>query len=151
MARGRLTTLIRRAYEPVPVSDLLRTQLHDWYVDRVSASPEVNDQVLERIEAQMASARYANVLPAYSAILLDDDGHLWVENFRWFAGNDPYPDRGPTVWSVFDPDGRWLGDVETPPGVLVRHVGADRVLGFVIDELDVKEIYAFPLARDGGR
>ncbi|HSM62194.1 MAG TPA: hypothetical protein VK849_15405 [Longimicrobiales bacterium] len=73
---GRLTTLIRRAYEPVPVSGLLRTQLRDWCVDRVSASPEVDDQVLERIEARMASARYADVLPAYSAILLDDDGHL---------------------------------------------------------------------------
>jgi hypothetical protein len=91
----------------------------------------------------MKSALWVSaVLVALSACAKGDAG---VEEFRWFTGNERYPPRGPTHWSVFDPTGAWLGNVDTPEGFILRHVARDRVLGFVIDELDVKEVYAYAL------
>lgn len=54
---------------------------------------------------------------------------------------------GPTQWSGFASEGIWLGNVETPAGFILRNITQDRVLGFVIDEFDVKEIYVHSLDR----
>jgi hypothetical protein len=126
-----------------------RDLLRGWYMDLVGSSPESNEQALERVRAQMEEARFAETLPPYSSILLDDAGHLWVEDFRWFGGNWRSPIQRPTTWSVFDTAGVWLGDVEVPSGFIVHEVTDDRVLGFVIDELDVKEVHVYGLERPG--
>jgi hypothetical protein len=39
----------------------------------------------------------------------------------------------PSTWSVFDADGRWLGDVAMPPRFLPFEIGADYVLGWSRD------------------
>jgi hypothetical protein len=80
------------------------------------------------------------VLPFYERFRVDDDGNLWVLDYR-LERDDPY------VWSVFDPDGRWLGEVETPPGGRVTHVGSDFVLGVWTDELDVQQVRLYDLEK----
>lgn len=107
--------------------------------------------MLERIRQSLESARFAETLPAYSAVLLDPVGDLWVEQFRWIDANERSPIASNAQWSVFDPAGVWLGNVEMPPGFILREVTEDRVLGFVIDELDAKEIHAYPLDRRAKR
>lgn len=144
---GRLTRLIRRPYQPRPVTETLRRQTVDWFLDRLKSSPEMSEQMLERMKTMMESGQFAEALPPYSAILLDDAGDLWVEEFRWFSRNQAYPAQGPTHWSVFDTSGAWLGTVDTPPGFILHHVEPDRALGFVIDSLDVKELYVYRLER----
>jgi hypothetical protein len=144
---GVLDLIARRAWEPRPVSEQDRQELREWYLSRVASSPEVNDEILERIRRDMESARFAENAPPLSAILVDDQDNLWVEEFRWFVPTERPPSLRPARWSVFDPTGVWLGDVETPPGFILRAFGSDRVLGFMIDDFDVKEIYAFPLER----
>jgi hypothetical protein len=146
-SRGRLIEIIRRAHEPRPVTEELREQFRQWYLDRMSASPEANDAALERIRLQLQDARFADYVPPISAILLDDQGHLWVEEFRWFTSNDPFPDTGPTQWSVFDRSGIWLGNVEVPPGFILRKVTNDRALGFVADDFDAMEVFVYELGR----
>ena len=148
-ARGRLTALIRRAYDPQPVTAELRSVVKAWYLDRVSMSPGVSEDLLEQLGRDFDSARFAETLPTYSEILLDASGHLWVEEFRWFRSSDRSPIVEVARWSVFDPDGIWLGNVEMPPGFILREVMPDRVLGFGIDEFDVKEVYAYRLVRSG--
>lgn len=146
-SRGRLTRLIRRAHEPRPVTEELRGLLRDWYEDLMRGSREVNDRMLEQIAEVFESARFAETLPPYSAILLDDDGYLWVEEFRWINSTERRPVPRATQWSVFRPDGVWLGNVETPAGFILRKVTAGRALGFVVDEFDVKEIHVYALDR----
>ena len=146
-ATGRLTAVVRRAHEPRPVTEELREPFREWYVDRMSTSPEANDEILERMRAQLQDARFADYVPPISAMLLDDLGYLWVEEFRWFTSNDPFPVMGPTQWSVFDPQGVWLGNVEVPAGFILRKVTGDRALGFVADELDVMEVFVYGLRR----
>ena len=111
------------------------------------SSREVNDQMLEQITEMFESARFAETLPPYSAILLDDEGYLWVEEFRWINSTERRPVARATQWSVFRPDGVWLGNVETPASFILRKITAGRALGFVIDEFDVKEIHVYALDR----
>lgn len=49
---------------------------------------------------------------------------------------------------VSDPDGKVLGFVETPPGMLICEIGEDHIPGRVRDELDVELIQVWPLARE---
>lgn len=146
---GELNRVVRRTFTPHPVSEKDRAELKSWYLSRVASSPEANDQILSRIRKNLESARFAESIPPLSGILLDTHENMWVEQFRWFTPTDRPPSIAPAHWSVFDSSGVWRGDVETPPGFILRVVGPDRVLGFMIDSMDVKEIYAFPLERSG--
>lgn len=146
-AGGSLTRILRRAWEPRPVTDELKGLAEEWYLDLVGSSPEASDEILERVRQSFASASFAETLPPYSNAILDEDGYLWVESWRWISRTDPSPERGPTAWSVFDPAGYWLGDVEVPAGFIMREVTRSRALGFVVDDFGVKEIYVYGLDR----
>lgn len=146
-ASGRLARMVRRAHEAEPVTSALRGEMVEWVMDRVRSSPELNEEMLPRIRAQMEATRTADVLPPYSAMLYDRLGYVWIEQFRWVVPNERYPVRGPAEWSVFDLTGRWLGNVVTPPGFILQAVSEDRAYGFVIDEFDVKRVLVYPLER----
>lgn len=149
-ASGTLDRIVRREYQRRPVTEELRAQLLEWYLDRISSSPEVNDEVLERIRRDFETGYVAELLPAYSGMLLDDGGNLWVEEFRWVGMVSRPPDPGPASWSVFDPDGIWLGNVTTPAGFILDEVTEDRALGFMVDDFDVKEVWVYGLEKPGG-
>ncbi|NIY09436.1 MAG: hypothetical protein GWN02_14640 [Gemmatimonadetes bacterium] len=51
------------------------------------------------------------------------------------------------VWTVFDPDGRWLGDVVVPTELRVTDVGEDYVLGVWRDADGVQTIRSFELVK----
>jgi len=55
-----------------------------------------------------------------------------------------------SVASVFDPEGRWLGVVETPAGFTMEEVGRDWVLGVSTDELDVQYVEMWGLVKPEG-
>lgn len=150
-AGGRMTRIVRRSHQPRAVTDELRNQLKTWYLDRAKSSPRMNDQMLERMRQSVEAAPFAETLPPYSAMLLDPTGHLWVEEFRWIVHDERQPIAGPTHWSVFDPEGVWLGNVEMPADFILRKVAEHRVYGFVIDEVGVKEVYAHSLDRRSAR
>lgn len=52
--------------------------------------------------------------------------------------------------SVFDPDGRVLGFVETPKGPRIGQIGENYILGHYPDELEVEYVQLWPLERSGG-
>jgi len=80
-------------------------------------------------------------LPAYSRFLVDATDHLWVEHYRYLA-------RDPHLWSIFAPDGTWLGEVEVPGTFDVTDIGRDYVLGVYRDELDEQSVRMYRLIRD---
>ena len=71
--------------------------------------------------------------------------HLWVQE-------DNLPGEGGTnpLWTVFDPEGRVLGFVETPAGLRVYEVGEDYILGRATDDLGVEYAQVWSLSRSGG-
>jgi len=80
-------------------------------------------------------------VPAYSRFVVDATDHLWVEHYRYLA-------RDPHLWSIFAPDGSWLGEVEVPGTFDVTDIGRDYVLGVYRDELDEQSVRLYRLSRD---
>jgi A/G-specific adenine glycosylase len=79
-------------------------------------------------------------LPAYQRLLVDDEGYLWVENYRLPWETQPH-------WQTFDPDGRWLGTVETPEDLRPFQIGSDFLLGRGRDELGVERVLVYELIK----
>jgi hypothetical protein len=63
-------------------------------------------------------------MPAYAALLVDPPGNVWVQETQRPGDRD-----GGAEWTVFDRRGRLVATVRTPPGLTVRQVGPDWILG----------------------
>ena len=107
LAAGRLVRLVRRTHRAEPVTAAVIAAHH-----AAAALPPAADSV----------ASPPPMAPAYDRVLTDLDGYLWVLDFA----ADPAAARR---WSIFDPDGRWLGTIETPPGFRLEAAGRDEVVG----------------------
>lgn len=111
---GRAVRVVERAYEPVPVG------------------AEERAEALEALEgAEFDEDRVPDVHPPFEEVHVAESGHLWV----WRRAG---PDR--MAWDVFGPEGRYLGEVESPYDegrfrLLAVRPGA--VYGVWRDELDV--------------
>ena len=72
--------------------------------------------------------------PAYERLMEDARGNLWVAEFTPL-----YRRRGPSNrWTIFDPEGRWLGTMETPADLRLTEIGEDYLLG--IDRTDGRSV-----------
>ena len=96
---------------------------------------------LQDLQRRFTPLPVPETYPAYTRFVLDATDHLWVEHFRT-------PRRRLHLWSVFDRDGVWLGEVEVPPTFEITDVGEDYVLGVYRDELDEQSIRLYGLLRD---
>ncbi len=127
---GTLRSIIRRAWTPTPVTP---EEWEQWVVEW--SKLWVKEQGVARDSAVDAVRRapYAEVLPAFTAFLVDRVGRLWVRGAHWQdaigAGSLTDLPAVPSQWSVFDPAGRWLGDVEMPADFQPYEIGADYVVG----------------------
>src|SRR6185503_7642722 len=69
------------------------------------------------------SYRFPASFPAYSDLVVDRLGNVWLRGYHWF-------DLGaPIWWTVFDPEGRFLGEVKLPALMEVHDIGDGYVLG----------------------
>jgi hypothetical protein len=71
--------------------------------------------------------------------LTDDDGNLWVSEFR-------LPTEQPS-WAVFDPAGQLLGVLETPGNGFVTHIGSDFLVGVWEDALEVQRVMVYQIQK----
>ncbi len=81
--------------------------------------------------------------PAYSDILVDPSGAIWLELYRGRSEQDR-----PQAWLVLDADGTWLGTVDVPNDFAVMDITMDAVLGVWRDELDVEHPQVLTLTRN---
>jgi hypothetical protein len=79
--------------------------------------------------------------PAWNALAVDARGNVWVRNYT-FDG------RQPSTWSVFDPEGVWLGEVGMPASFDARTIGADWVLGVHVDEDGVEYVERYGILKN---
>lgn len=85
--------------------------------------------------------------PYYSALLVDDDGHLWVRDRPWSVTVGHLLDilgsaDGPIIWWVFDSEGRWLGGLAIPAGVDPHVVADGRLIAVETDAFGVETVAA---------
>ena len=137
---GSLVRIVRRKGDP-----RRSTQAdQDAYWARLVADrpPEQRAEALRSVRDMPLVDSY----PAFEEIVTDLAGYLWVREYRMF---DMFGE-GDVVWTVFDPEGRIEGLVETPPGLEVFEIGEDYVLGLVEDELGVEYVQLWSLDRGAG-
>ena len=104
--------------------------------------PEIEDEDPEMapgIARFWASMPIPETFPAYRSFIASDAGNLWVENYT-------RPNEQPS-WAVFRDDGRYLGEVDTPMGAQVTHIGDDFVLVIWEDELGVQQVRMYELIK----
>lgn len=114
---GTLLRRFGRTWEPEEIGRGFR---RDYREQRVEASPASQRAAVRR---EMARAVFADHFPAHNGELLFDPDH------RLWAGHLVTPGAPDRVWSVFDPEGRWLGEVHVPRALRVTDVGDDYVVG----------------------
>jgi hypothetical protein len=90
---------------------------------------------------EVESYRYASTFPTVSDLVVDLEGNVWAKSYRWF-------DLGaPERWSVFDPAGRFLGDVEMPSRLEVYEIGAAYVLGRITNGRGAEAVSVYELLK----
>jgi hypothetical protein len=89
--------------------------------------------------------RRGETKPAYSTLLIDAEGYVWLEEYRnrWAALRSELA----SDWNVFSPQGVWLGSVHLPARFEVFEIGRDFVLGQRYDDLDVSHPQILQLDR----
>ena len=117
---GQVERIVRL---PLPVNSLtpaLRDTFISRYRDQVrrSGAPALQLQ----FAAGIATAPFPDRLPAYGDLLAGEDSTLWLLHVGLVAD-------GPSTWTVIDPAGRWLGEVEIPAHFRPTAVGHGWVLG----------------------
>lgn len=138
-ADGTLTRIVRRDHrQRVPTAEEVSAYI-DTEMDRNRWATGSEALALRR---RYEAVPVADHLPAFASIMADALGHLWVEEYESPA--DPRPVR---LWTVFDPDARVLGFVETPRDLSIDEVGVDYVLGTAQSDLDVEMVQVWPLDR----
>lgn len=145
-ADGAPAAILRVPGEPAPVTDALLDSLADYW--RVQAAEEAaarGQAAPKRTPAQyredIRHLTRVPTLPALSALLVDDEGNLWVREYDppWHA------QTGSSHWAVFSVDGTLRARLTTPPGLDVRCIQGNLVLGVVTDELGVEYVQGYQL------
>ena len=77
------------------------------------------------------------------ALQVDAVGNLWVVD-----QNRPADTRN--SWSLFNPNGEWLGTMVFPDGFLPMDIGDEYVLGRWRDDLDVAHVQLYELIKPTG-
>lgn len=124
---------IERAYEPVAVHPEERAELeaqNDWR--RKTQGQHLTSEI----------PPVPLVKPAYSSLMVDDDGRIWVRLHQAAVKNEPEdepardPERPPPItWSepvvydVYQPDGTYLGQVHPPKGQSLNVIRGDTLWG----------------------
>jgi len=141
-ADGKLLRLINVQREPRKVTpdDIERYKESRRQASAQGGRPPEMRQMLER---SLDAMSFPETLPAYGELLADPAGNLWVSDYRISADD-------PGKWTVFNPEGRMLGTVDTPARMRVLEIGRDYLLGAWTDDLDVEHIRMFALEKPAG-
>jgi len=141
---GTLGLIVRREHSPVaPTSAHMEAYIERWVASR---PPAEQAERRRELREDFAEVPMAETFPAFAQVAADALGHLWVREYDL-----PGEERANPLWTVFDPDGRVLGFVETPNGLRVHEIGEDHILGRATDDFGVEYVQVWRLNRAGAR
>ena len=148
-ADGTLARIVRREHVPVAPAEAdrqvfieERKAVYRTGVDATTGQPTPEAFLEELIWPFLETFTLAEHFPAFSTIMADGAGHLWVREYDLPQEENPVP-----LWTVFDPEGRVLGLVETPMGLDILQIGENFIVGRAKDEFEVEYVQVWPLER----
>jgi hypothetical protein len=137
---GDTVRIVERDLAPVSLTDAERAVAESSVTSVGSGDADLGP----RKGSPADLSRIPAVKPAFETFVVDDRGYLWVARTA---------DAGrrlgqPTVFDIFDPEGRFLGSLDLPiattnPTPLIR---SERAVGVAIDSLGVATILVYRLA-----
>jgi len=130
---GTLTRILRG-----PDAELV---IDDEFIARYRAADLVGRDSARRADMERVDFAGPPRYPAYSDLMVDDLGYIWVERFV-------LPWAQERRWGVFDPDGSFLGHIEVPRDFDATDVDATRLAGVATDELGVPRIRVYEITRN---
>jgi hypothetical protein len=147
-ASGNVTGVVRRAFEPAPITE---AEMGAWKTSRAESfrkqpSPTADAATRRRLVVdEMTFPATHPVLSWNGSMLVSTSGDIWVQH----AGAPTAvgtAEASPT-WSVFDREGRWLGEVQIPVSFRPMDVGEDQILGVATDELGIEYVQRYELVK----
>lgn len=145
-ADGSLERLVRRGHVPrAPTAANVAAYIDENVPHPSPGMSDAERQGLRRSRRVYESMPVARHFPAFTSIITDAMGHLWVEEYEF-----PGEERPGSLWTVFDAEGQVLGFLETPEVLTILEIGADYILTWNRDDLDVEYVQLWPLDRRGG-
>ena len=118
----KLIRLIRATAPEVPVTQPMREAQQARNLEQVAENAErIPAPLRDQVEGWIKTARYAERLPPYQQIRLDQEGNLWVQHYGM-------PD-GPQHHTVFDSTGAVRARLVLPAGMQLLELGSDYILG----------------------
>ena len=135
---GALARIVRREYDNRPPT---REEV-DEALDAALERAGLTGQRLEMARQGYGDMPLVEQFPAFRMLRIDPLDHLWVREATL-----PGIDRPAPLWTVFDPEGRALGFIETPDGLIIFEIGADYLLGRVTDDVGVESVQVWMLER----
>lgn len=137
---GQLRRVVRRRGEPVPVTP---ADIDAYREQQLENAAGPNSQFRTLIERQLADAEYPQTMPAYTSVLPDAAGRLWVRESTHLGE--------PPRWAVYDRDGALMAELTVPERFRPMDIGEDYVLGLMRDELDLERVLLYRLTPAGDR
>ena len=136
---GTLARIVRLDQAPRATT---AADLDAYIEERASRVPEEMTAARARVREEYEATPVAEYFPAFASVRSDAVGHLWVEEYEFPGARRPRP-----LWTIFDPAGRVLGFVETPPELEIYEIGEDYILGRAESELGVESVQVWHLDR----
>ncbi|HLM68753.1 MAG TPA: hypothetical protein VK358_14535, partial [Longimicrobium sp.] len=131
---GRLERITRREGEPRGVTPAETGAYRRTWGELTASNPQAAGMA-DRVAAELPFPR---THPAFTALRLDAEGNLWVCERDSEEGS---------AWTVYDPEGRPLGQMALPPRVQPLDVAGDRLVARWKDESDVEFVRVYRFTR----
>lgn len=108
---------------------------------RVNVDEDSNDENRRReLRAMTREMPIPDYRPPYQGVIVDTQSNLWVQDYG-------VPGEDVSTWTIFDPEGRVLGRLDTPARTRLLEVGGDYILGRTADQFDVESLTLWTLTR----
>jgi hypothetical protein len=133
---GRIVRIMRREWTPQEVTRRERDALAQRTVEGLSSVSADSSTAVEWVEAHARKH-----VPPYGRLMVDALGFLWVAEY-------PLVRHEPNWWSVYDPQGRLMGDVQVPLDLALVEIGAEYLLGVRRDHLGRESVYVHAIHRN---
>lgn len=106
-----------------------------------------DDDYVDALEEAIAAVPRPDSLAQFGRLFLSAEGNLWVQRERPSAlrFGESYHGVPGAVYDVFDPDGRYQGEVRAPENARLQAALGDTVWAYEIGELDETWVVAYEL------
>lgn len=137
---GTLRRILRRPVESRPVLPAMTEQWIAENLERVRQRE--GEAAVSRYQQLYDDASFADRLPLFQSAFVDGNERLWVGSSEW-----PEQQAASRVWSIFETNGAWLGDVAAPAQLRIVDSRDDLVLGIWQEDGEAPYVHVHRLLR----